>query len=207
VPYAPQGFDPPKEQVAAVEAHGKIAPLDLLDIKVFQVEDLSGEFQVNSSGSILFPLVGSVAAAGKTPQELANFLATQLGAKYLRSPNVQVNIKEAEAVERTVTVDGSVNEPGVFPVKGPISLMRAVALANGMTSDANPRRVVVFRTVNGQKLAGAFDLAAIRKAEAEDPTIYADDVVIVDGSRARALFRDILQTVPIIGTLGVLRPF
>jgi polysaccharide export outer membrane protein len=206
VPYEPKGFEPPKAELD-VEPTSKIAAFDKLEIKVFQVEDLSGEFQVNPAGNILFPLVGTIAAAGKTAPELAQFIASELSTKYLRSPSVQVNIMEAEATQRTITVDGSVKEPGVFPVKGPTSLMRAIAQARGVTEDANARRVIVFRSVNGQKMAGAFDLAAIRKAEAEDPLIYADDVIIVDGSRARALFRDLLSTLPIIGTIGVMRPF
>jgi polysaccharide biosynthesis/export protein len=89
-------------------------------------------------------------------------------------------------------------------VQGSTTLMRAVALARGLSGDANPSRVVVFRTVNGQRMAAAFDLTRIRRAQAEDPAVYGNDVVVVDGSRARALFRDVLSSIPI---LGIFRPF
>lgn len=209
VPYEPKGFEPPAAAVAAAETEivSRIAPYDNLDIKVFQVEDLSGEFQVTGAGTISFPLVGTVQAAGKTAPELAQLIASRLGEKYLRSPNVQVNIKEGEAVERTITVDGSVKEPGAFPIRGQTTLMRAVALAKGISEDGNPRRVLIFRTVNGQKMAGAFDLADIRTAKAEDPAIYPDDVIIVDGSRAQSVFKQLLSTLPIISTIGILRPY
>jgi polysaccharide biosynthesis/export protein len=83
-------------------------------------------------------------------------------------------------------------------------LMRAVALAQGTSEDANPSRVYVFRTISGQRMAAAFDLRAIRRAEAEDPPIYGNDIVVVDGNRARSLFRDVIQTLPV---LSLFRPF
>jgi polysaccharide export outer membrane protein len=210
VAYQPQNFGAPDvepvETAAVVPGQAKIAPYDKLAIKVFQVEDLSGEFQVNSAGQISYPLLGSVAAVGKTPAELSEFLAARLGAKHLRSPNVQVNIMEGEAAERTVTVDGSVKTPGAFPVKGPISLMRAVALAQGLSDNANPKRVIIFRTVNGQKMAGGFDLTAIRRAEMADPVIYPNDIVVVDAQngRLRSIFSSVMQTIPV---LAIFRPF
>lgn len=207
IPYEPANFGAPQPEPAEVaRGEAQIAPYDKLEIKVFQVEDLSGDFQVNSAGQILYPLIGSVAAAGKTPAQLAQLITTQLGAKYLKSPKVQVNITEAAAVEQTVTVDGSVKEPGAFPVKGPTTLMRAVALAKGLGDGANPRRIVVFRTIDGQRHAAGFDLVAIRRAQAEDPTIYPNDIVVVDGkdTRVRSAFQQILNTIPI---LAIFRPF
>jgi polysaccharide export outer membrane protein len=203
VPYEPTGFDrPDSEKVAATPQEQRIAPLDKLAINVFQVESLSGDFQVDSAGVISFPLIGTVEAQGKTSAELASILGQRLGQRYLQSPNVQVSIKESQ--EATITVDGSVRQPGVYPVRGSMSLMRAVALARGTAEDANPSRVVVFRTVRGQRMAAAFDLKAIRRAEAEDPTIYGNDVVVVDGSRARTIFRDVLTSLPLF---TIFRPF
>ncbi len=207
IPYATAGFGPPTPEPAEVaRGEAQIAPYDKLEIKVFQVEDLSGQFQVNSAGQILYPLIGSVAVSGKTPSELAQSITTQLGAKYLRSPKVQVNIVEASPVERTVTIDGSVKDPGAHPVRGTTTLMRAVALAKGLGDGANPKRVVVFRTVDGQRLAGGFDLTAIRRAQVEDPIIYPNDIVIVDGKDTRLLstVREIFYALPI---LSIFRPF
>lgn len=203
VAYDPTNFDAPDvATLVATPGDARIAPLDKLDIRVFQVADLSGEYQVDSSGKISFPLIGPVTAAGKTAADLSQLLASRLGAKYLQSPKVQVNITEASP--QTVTVDGSVRQPGVFPIKGATTLMRAVALARGAADDANPRSVIVFRTINGERVAGAFDLTAIRRAEAQDPAIYGNDIIIVDGSRARSVFRDLLSSLPL---LGILRPF
>jgi polysaccharide export outer membrane protein len=207
IPYDPTSFGAPQAEPAEVaRGEGQIAPYDKLEIKVFQVEDLSGEYQVNSAGQISYPLIGLVAAAGKTPAQLSQLITAQLGAKYLRSPKVQVNITEAAAVEQTVTVDGSVKDPGAHQIKGTTTLMRAVALAKGLGDGANPRRVVVFRTIDGQQQAAGFDLLAIRRAQVADPVIYPNDIVVVDGKdvRVRSAFQQILQTIPI---LAIFRPF
>ena len=139
---------------------------------------------------------------GRTAQEVSTQLAARLSERYLQSPNVSVAVKER--AQQTITVDGSVQQPGVFGIKGPTTLLQAVAMARGTSQDANPQRVIVFRTINGERVAGAFDLKAIRTAQAEDPVIYGNDIIIVDGSRARQLFRDLMQTVPL---LGIMRPF
>ena len=73
-----------------------------------------------------------------------------------------------------------------------------------LQNDANPRRVAVFRTIDGRRQAAAFDLTSIRRGEATDPPIYAGDIVVVDGSKVKAVERNILSTVPL---LGLFRPF
>jgi len=203
VPYQPAGFGTPDvESLPATQGLQRIAPLDKLTINVFQVDSLSGEFQVDSAGISSFPLIGTVEAQGKTAPELAQVIAGRLGTKYLQNPNVQVSIKES--LDQTVTVDGSVRQPGVYPLKGSTTLMRAVALARGTSEDANTNRVIVFRTIKGQRMAAAFDLSAIRRAGAEDPVIYGNDIVVVDGSRARSVFGYVLASIPL---LSFFRPF
>jgi polysaccharide export outer membrane protein len=203
VAYEPPGFDAPAVETETInEASLRIAPLDKVKVIVFQSDPLSGEFTVDPQGEIDFPLVGKVPAEGKTTTELAELLTQRLTGRYLRAPNVRVEL--AQATPRTITVEGSVRQPGVFPVTGSVSLIKAVALARGTSEDANPARVVVFRQVNGERMAAAFDLRAIRRGEADDPPIYGNDIIVVDGNRSRSIFRDVLSAVPI---LGIFRPF
>jgi polysaccharide export outer membrane protein len=105
----------------------------------------------------------------------------------------------AEAAAQTVTVEGAVNRSGVYPIVGATTLIRAIALASGTNRDANDARVLVFRTIDGQRMAAAFDLRAIRSAEAEDPPIYGNDLVVVPASQGRMLFRDVLSVIPAVG--------
>lgn len=103
-----------------------------------------------------------------------------------------------------VTVDGAVRDGGSFPVAGPTSLIRAIAMAKGTTEDANARRVAVFRTIGGKRQAAAFDLTSIRRGEAADPEIFPGDIIVVDGSKVKAVQKQILQSIPLLAIFGPL---
>jgi polysaccharide export outer membrane protein len=181
----------------------RIGPQDLLDVNVFQVADLSKQIQVDSGGKILLPLVGQVTAAGRTTSELSKDIATALQKSYLKNPQVVVSVKEASS--QKVTVDGAVQQPGIYALQGPTTLMQAIALARGVDSKlANLKKVAVVRTVNQKRTAGMFDLAAIREGRAEDPQVYGQDVIIVDTSGGKSFLRDFAQTFPLFQILPFL---
>ncbi len=173
----------------------RVGPQDKLNITVFQVKDLTVEkIQVDGSGRIYLPLIGSVIAAGKTTQELSTEIADRLKGQ-LQSPQVSVSV--AEAVSQKVTVDGSVVEPGVYTMSGPTTLLQAVAMAKGPDMKyANLNHVAIFRTINGQRAAAVFDLKAIRAGQAVDPVIMGNDVIVVEGSATKSVFREILTALP-----------
>jgi len=185
-----------------LETNYKIAPMDKLGIKVFKMDDLSGDYDVDLAGNISLPLIGQIQAANLTTAQLDDVLTQRLGSKYLEHPDISVAIKSSTA--HVVTVDGAVREGGSFPVPGPISLIQAVAMAKGTTEDANARRVAVFRTIGGQRQAAAFDLTSIRRGEAADPQIYPGDIIVVDGSSVKAKEKQILQSIPLLALFGPL---
>jgi polysaccharide export outer membrane protein len=185
------------------ETEYRIGPLDKLDITVFQVKDLTEEkLQVDSAGRIILPLIGQVNAAGKTTSELSDLIAAKLGEKYLQSPQVSVTV--SETLSRKVTVEGAVNEAGVFELNGRTSLMEAVARAKGVAKGANLHRVSIIRNVGGAPHAATFDLAAIRAGRAPNPEVLADDVVIVDTSRAKSIWNVVIQALPALYILTFL---
>jgi polysaccharide export outer membrane protein len=195
---------PSRADVAAPSRPYLIGPFDQLTVDVFGVPELSREIQADASGRISLPLVGTVEAAGKTPAELAQLIAAGLRGRYVRDPQVSVNL--TETVSQVITVDGEVTEPGVYPVVGRMTLMRAIARAKGLTEFARANHVVVFRQVGGQQMAALYDLRAIRQGLYDDPEVFANDVVTVGESRARRIFRDVIQsggllTAPIIALL------
>jgi polysaccharide biosynthesis/export protein len=176
-----------------------IGPFDKLIIDVFGIEELSKkEVQTDAGGRISFPLAGIIEAAGKTPAELETVIAGRLRGRFVRDPQVTVNLKDT--ISQVVTVDGDVTAPGLYPVVGRMTLMRAVATAKGLTELARQSDVVIFRTVKGQKMAGVYNLKAIRKGTYDDPEVFANDVVVVGHSTARQLFKDGLQVLPAITT-------
>ena len=174
-----------------------IGPFDRLTIDVFGVAELSQkDVQTDASGRISFPLAGIIEAAGRTPSELETELESRLSDRYIRDPQVTVNLKET--VSQVITVDGQVREPGLYPVVGKMTLMRAVATAKGASEFAKLQDVVIFRTVKGQDFAAVYNLEAIRRGNYEDPEVFANDVVVVGDSKARRLFKDALQVAPLL---------
>ncbi|HEV2122175.1 MAG TPA: polysaccharide biosynthesis/export family protein [Chloroflexota bacterium] len=203
VPKEKFGEPDPPSMTMGTAAEYRISPLDKLNVSVFQVPDLSREVSVDLSGNINMPLIGSVRAIDLTTDQLKGRLEAQLGERYLRNPDVTVSVTETS--RRIVTVDGSVKSPGQFALAGPTTLLQAVARAGGTDEAANPRRIVVFRQIEGRRNAAAFDLTAIRRGTAEDPVIYSGDIVVVDGSRLRAIQREIFTSgIPL---LTIFRPF
>jgi polysaccharide biosynthesis/export protein len=196
IPYGQTLTAPDEPKVQALESNYKIAPLDTLTIKVFKADELSGDYAVDLAGHISLPLVGEVEAVNLTTAELDDKLTKLLGSKYFEHPDVSVAIKESTA--HIVTVDGAVQSGGQFPVVGQMTLIQAIALAKGTTEEANARRVAVFRMIDGRRAAAAFDLTAIRRGEADDPRIYAGDIIVVDGSNIKAAQKQIFQTVPLL---------
>lgn len=175
----------------------QIGATDLLKVTVFQVPDLSfDEIRVDASGSVEMPLIGSVRASGLTPSELSAEIAGRLGVRYLRSPRVNVTV--VEAASQKVTVDGAVNKPGVYLMRGQTSLLQALAMAEGPTRTADIESVAVFRTVEGRRMVAVFDLRAIRNGTAADPAVMGDDVIVVDTSRLSSAFQDAISVMPAI---------
>lgn len=168
-----------------------IGPFDRVAIDVFGLPELSRTVQVDANGSISLPLIGTVTAAGRTPLQLSQVITEALRGAHVRDPRVSINL--TETVSQVVTVDGSVSQPGLFPIVGRMTLMRAIARAQGITEFARENHVVVFRRVNDQNMAALYDLRAIRQGLYADPEIYANDIVLVGESHARRVFRDFLQ--------------
>ena len=191
---------PTGRDVVATSRPYVIGPQDQLSIDVFGIEPLMNRqpIVVDAAGNISFPIAGTIAAAGLTPAQLTEEIETRLRAGFVREPQVSVNV--VEAISQTITVDGQVTQPGIYPVIGEMTLMRAVASARGVAEFAELDDVVVLRTVEGQRYAALYNLAAIRRGNYPDPRVYANDTVVVGDSSARRLFRDFLQVVPLLTT-------
>lgn len=187
---------PTRQDLTVADRPALIGPLDTIQVDVFNVPDLNREMQVDASGRIAMPLVGTVDARGRTASELAQAIQAALRGRYVRNPEVTVNIKSS--VSQVVTIDGQVVEPGLYPVTNQMTLLRAIASAKGLSEFAREREVVILRTVDGRKMAGLYDVSAIRRGAYDDPPIYANDVIVVGDSPQRRLFRDLVSLAPVL---------
>ncbi len=182
---------PDRSDLVTADRPYLIGPFDKLTIDVFGIEELSKkEVQTDASGRISFPLAGVIEAAGRTPAEVETILKDRLRNRFVRDPQVSVNLKET--VSQVVTVDGEVKEPGLYPVIGRMTLERAIAKAKGLGEFANSKNVVIFRTSKGQRYAALCNLEAIRRGSYDDPEVFANDLVVVGDSQARRYFKNIL---------------
>lgn len=182
--------------------HYSLAPGDVITVRVYGEEELTvEEIALDSAGIVSLPLIGDVKAAGLSASELARAIEATYAADYLRDPRVAVLIKEAR--EQTIAVEGEVEQPGVFPYVEGQTLLTALALARSPTDTAKLDQVMVFRTIAGQRMAGRFDVQAIRGGRMPDVAMLPGDIVVVGYSSVRGGFLDALKALPI---LGIFRP-
>lgn len=180
----------------------RIGANDLLEINVFQVEELARTLRVNTQGQISLPLLGQIQAGGRTVSELEREIAARLAQKYMQNPQVSIFVKEFTS--QRVTVEGAVRKPGIYALTGKTSLLQALAMSEGLDPLANPQGIVIFRMIGGQKMGAVFDIAAIRAGRMEDPLIYGDDIVVVDQSGPRTALRRFVESIPVF---ALFRPF
>jgi len=183
--------------LAKVQPEYRLAPGDLLLVKVFQIDDLERQVRVDSDGHVSLPLIGSVTAAGKGVAEFEREVADRYRKTYLQDPQVSVLVQEANG--RRVTVTGAVDQPGTYPIVGSnLTLQQALAEAKGVSNIASRGNIIVFRTVEGQKMVARFDLGDIEHGRSPDPEIYGGDVVVVYRSDMRLLLRTALELTPFV---------
>lgn len=174
-----------------------VGPLDELNIGVHGIEEFAPrDYTVDAAGRLSFPLIGSVEVSGKTLAALEQEIAGRLRTAYVRNPQVSVNLKEANS--QIVTVSGQVKQPGLYPVVGRMTLMQAIARAQGLDEFAKRDEVVIFREVGDQRFAGIYNLAAIEHGNYADPEVYPRDIVVVGDSVQRRALRDAIGAAPAI---------
>jgi polysaccharide biosynthesis/export protein len=182
----------------------KIGPLDVLDVAVFKVPDLSKTVQVGEDGTITYPLIGQVRAAGRTAHDLEVDLKQKLGEKYLRSPQINVLVREYNS--QRVTISGAVKTTGVYAIKGRTTLLQVISMAGDIDNSIASGDIVVFRTVDGQRTAARFDAEAIKNGKGDDPEMLPGDVIVVDTSATKVALSNVLRVLPLATSAAIFVP-
>jgi polysaccharide export outer membrane protein len=181
----------PMATAASVRSDYLIGPSDLLDFDVFGVPDMARTVRVNASGAVSLPLIGPVMLAGLTSAQAEALIGKKYEADYLQNPQVSLFIREFTS--QRITIEGAVARPGIYPVTGELTLLRALALAGGGGQFAMLNEVMLFRS--GSSTAAnteMFDLEKIRAGEIRDPVVNANDVIVVKRDPKRTALRDSL---------------
>ena len=180
----------------------RLGPQDVLEVAVYQLEELNRSVRVNSKGMVSLPLLGPIRAAGKTVPELEAEIVRLLEKDYLQNPQVTVYVREFTS--QRITVEGAVRSPGIYPLSGKTSLLQAIVMSGGVNEFANPRGIIIFRVIEGKRMAAIFDLRLIRGGNAPDPQVYGDDLIIIDESGTKSAYRDLMKTLPVLGIFSFL---
>ena len=133
----------------------KLGPGDRVQITTFGEKDLSGEFAVAADGTLAFPLIGTVPAAGRTLEEVRVAIATALADGYLRVPRVSAEV----LTFRPYYILGEVNKPGEYPYTSGLTIFNAVATAQGFTYRANTHVVMVKHADESNEHKGSLNTA------------------------------------------------
>jgi polysaccharide export outer membrane protein len=152
-----------------------IGPEDMLDISVWDNEQISRTVQVRPDGKISLPLLNDVQAAGLTPMQLRHVLTTLL-TPYMPVASVSVIVREVHSFK--VTVLGEVREPGRYDLKSRSTVLDLLAMAGGLTEYAARGRIVVLRRdgAGRRQIPFAFDKVMPKQAAAAKRATFADTV-------------------------------
>jgi len=136
-----EATDTHKDPQKALETMYTLGSGDRIKITVFGEKSLSGEFQVDGSGYISFPLIGEVRTRGRSLRELENRLDEKLRDGYLVNPRISLEVLNY----RPFYILGEVNKPGQYEYVAGINLYNAVAMAGGYTHRARQNRAEITR--------------------------------------------------------------
>jgi protein involved in polysaccharide export with SLBB domain len=189
VPQAPQPagaqsqVPPAGKPVLSAPSNYRIAPNDVLEIRVFREPDLNTTARVANDGTIMVPLAGQLRVGGLTIAQAAREIQARLAAGYLPNPQVTVNVTQFN--RRRFTILGQVNRSGTyeFPDEGPLTLLQALGLAGGYTSIADPSKVIIRRVVHGKVTSFRVNAKKLATGQSlEEVQVMPGDVITVSES-------------------------
>jgi polysaccharide biosynthesis/export protein len=168
---------PAQPSEAAVDTY-IIGPQDVLQITVWKEPDLSGAVPVRPDGKISLALLNDVDAAGLTPTQLAQSLATRMK-KYVAEPQVTVIVTQINS--RRVYVLGQVMRPGAMPLTPDMTIIQAITTAGGLTQFADGKKSYVLRFDKGVQIRIPVNYKLLVKGEKMDANILlkAGDTIVV----------------------------
>jgi polysaccharide export outer membrane protein len=135
----PRAYYQDSDEPTHPNAGYRLGPGDKIRVTVFGESDLSGEYQIDGSGMVRLPLIGTLRATGTTAPGMEQGIAAALADGYLKYPRVNVEI----ATYRPFYIIGAVNRPGQYPYVDNMDALNAVALAGGFTDQAVQRTLYI----------------------------------------------------------------
>ena len=152
----------------------------MLQVKVYQEDDLETKTRIAKDGTCSFPLIGVVNLGGKTVEQASQVIRDRLAKDYLVNPQVTVTVVEYS--KRRFTVLGQVQKPGTYeiPNEETVTLLQAIAMAGGYTRLANQSSVTLTRITGSKKQTHNLATKGGSDALSAQPfEILAEDTIMV----------------------------
>lgn len=171
---ASAGGPPPPERPSAAY---RIGPEDVVEVVVWNSENVSRTVPVRPDGMISLPLVDDVRAEGLTAVELRDRL-TQAFRKFIPSPELFVIVQQVNSPK--VLVTGEVVHPGRYVIKGPTTVLDIVTEAGGLTEFASGSQATLIRTTDGKPATFSVSALADEQSDARRAVlVQSGDIVVV----------------------------
>jgi polysaccharide biosynthesis/export protein len=155
-----------------------IGPDDVLDVRFWKDQDMSGEVVVRPDGRISLPLLNDVQAAGLTPEQLRTRLIEE-ARRYVETPNATVIVKTINS--RKVFITGQVATPGPYPLTSRVTVVQLIAMAGGLREYAEANKIVIMRTEGARVVSLRFDYTKLAEGKnvSQNIDLRPGDTVIV----------------------------
>jgi protein involved in polysaccharide export with SLBB domain len=170
----------PVPEAALQVGASTLGPGDVIEVRVYREQEISGVYQVGAEGDVVFPLCQRVVVGGLTPNGAADRFRECLAAGFMRDPQVTVLVREYNS--KKVFVFGEVQKPGTFTYQDGMSVVQAVTLAGGFTRGASQNKTSVTRRVRGQEVKVRVNVQDIALGKAPNFTLEPGDIVYVPES-------------------------
>lgn len=173
---------PPEEVVKAQsEKPGDdyiIGSGDILDISLWKDEAMTKQVTVRTDGKIVFPLIGEIAAAGRSVAEVKEEMVAKLN-EYVPEPVLTVDVKQMSSM--IIYVTGRVTKPGHYLVNSRVTVLQAISIAGGLNAFAKRGKIKVFRQEDGKTVTFPFDYDEVTDGEnlQQNIVLKRGDVVVV----------------------------
>lgn len=177
----------------------KLGPLDVIQVSVYGVPELSVTAPITADGYLQMPLLGATRASGKTAEQLQREITERLGADYIQNPQVIVLVKEYNS--RFVVVTGAIKN-GIYPLKGETTLLELIAGAGGFAENSDST-VVILRQSGGKRTAAKFDVSSIEKGQSADVTLKAGDRILAGESTVKKYYGFGMKALGLAGRFAI----
>lgn len=175
-----------QEQPPGVGDEYRIGPRDLLEVRVFDLDDLNTEARVSEAGTITLPLVGELSVSGLTRSEAEGRIETAL-VRYVNEPQVFVFVREYQS--QRFSIMGAVNTPGTYDMEGRTSLLEAISMAGGVNfSDASGKIIVIRQGFTQEPIEISMQELIDRGNTAFNIDLEARDVINVEPKRSYFIY-------------------